>query len=1221
MIHRGKPWWFVLPAEWHAAQPLELAQALLSRERKTPEQMARLLGCERFFPFTDDLLGRWSLELKRQGRDPSLLPNPGEMMARSNHLPEMTAPPEYRDQVAHVFRLLAPLLGLEVAQQCLHTMLLPYREWMERKPWYQSCLERLSAELDREDNQQRWQAMSEAERVETFVSFMGPGRGDLRALEIAISGGRYKPGRRALRDQGLLQNLARIWCGPMTSPTEHDFLLHLALGLAYPKQRFGPHTMLERNLEKLLALKYFRLSAEKLELLNRLGTTRELQVEGISVSALEPPEIEQAIKEELHGALAVYGDPLAIRRSYRLLRTLNDWKIPGLRELLQSVSMRDSNRNVWAYLVSLALHQPPTAEQWKTLQEVFPRMGFTPEWLQAAPYGGPEVEELAGLFSLDRSHLSRYFGLRVALGKSALSKEFARWQAHILEAEKAALSKLSHLAPTARRLSRLDTLKPDKNECKRRRKELRLGLEMLPQQLWQQHIERLRLSLLDRVLGKETARQVPRAGQLLRLSAVPLESLRLLRQEHPANLAWLAAFDHAGHSAAHWLDGLCEDIYLGEKFVELRTETRPAEVLEMGTHFETCLSLEDGFNAHSALTNLLEANKMVIMGRDLQQTVVVRKLIAVNLRGEMVGYHTYSHLPGAERAVDEACRKFALKAGLSLSNSAVPERIIEDLEWYDDGVCPWLEPIPPQYPEGWPQDREAVNQWRALQWAEGHPPDGDPRGSAEIFHQLKTGLPLKDNPSEAFGEDHREALRCLMAEGRYDILAQPRVHRGEVCEMPDLLARHGGLRVEQADDYAALLNPQHRLYRGSSLEEYDYRYIQLSPVFCFAPAKTIRNTCIGLCQAGYLDAEDPFFLQMLELLFLAFLRCPNDQGWHRFEGKSVARLLVGVGCRLPTPCWLGTFRKATEMQPDWDMAWLARARVEGPKIASILQDHLRRRPRSLTLAQAVLEAGEHPDGYLLPEPEVLCDPLFLDIARPLHREISARLDRLARRGYDARTLAAARKHLAPLDVGQWHKWPGFVADPRLDLKLSRQVVTEGRYQHVGAWLKHGLPSARLGYLRLVDAQITDLNRERLQQNFAVGASGCLHDALTELWLHSRRPHAHVTEYHHLFLALQDFPDLLERGLESLDFSQKAEALDAIADYLTDEQLQELFRRAFPARDRPVLSDHTDFFKDCQRSVRVQKLILNAGTGPLSHALKSTERGRWCWEQHSHSTTA
>jgi hypothetical protein len=187
-----------------------------------------------------------------------------------------------------------------------------------------------------------------------------------------------------------------------------------------------------------------------------------------------------------------------------------------------------------------------------------------------------------------------------------------------------------------------------------------------------------------------SARNRALLGDLLRFAAA--HPGRPIAPTLARNQAWLA---RAGARLAvdAWLAPRRRVLDLdGERHV-LVVEDDPLEVLRMGIPFDTCLDLDDGFNADSTVLNAVDINKRVLYLRNARGSVVARKLIAISSGFTLIGYRLYSAGDGDARpavaaAVLELCRALADDCGLALAADGVPEQIHPGF-WYDDGTEPW----------------------------------------------------------------------------------------------------------------------------------------------------------------------------------------------------------------------------------------------------------------------------------------------------------------------------------------------------------------------------------------------------------------------------------------------------------------------------------------------------------------------------------------------------
>ncbi len=216
------------------------------------------------------------------------------------------------------------------------------------------------------------------------------------------------------------------------------------------------------------------------------------------------------------------------------------------------------------------------------------------------------------------------------------------------------------------------------------------------------------------------------------------------------NQAWLRRCVMSQPALECWLAGFHERVHVGEDELTIYTESDLLMAAHMGTLFGTCLSLEHGEHAMSALGHNLEVNKHVVFVKDGAGKVIARKLIAIEKeRGELVGYPLYvaeSRWNSYELVplVDSAIMDFAGRCQLTMGNAGSPEQLIEisgdDGSFFLDGVESWssvrssLTAFVGDIP-GWPTHLNAQlehvywsaceqEDWqllRALAWRQRHP--------------------------------------------------------------------------------------------------------------------------------------------------------------------------------------------------------------------------------------------------------------------------------------------------------------------------------------------------------------------------------------------------------------------------------------------------------------------------------------------------------------------
>lgn len=123
----------------------------------------------------------------------------------------------------------------------------------------------------------------------------------------------------------------------------------------------------------------------------------------------------------------------------------------------------------------------------------------------------------------------------------------------------------------------------------------------------------------------------------------------------------------------------------------IHTEFNPLEGLKMGSYFDTCLRLEGGMNAFSALVNVTDVKKHVVYARNQSGAVVARQLIAVSKTEGLLGYHTYMQSDARVELSSTfftTIHDFAKACTLPLVDVGEPENLTSD-NWYNDGAQSW----------------------------------------------------------------------------------------------------------------------------------------------------------------------------------------------------------------------------------------------------------------------------------------------------------------------------------------------------------------------------------------------------------------------------------------------------------------------------------------------------------------------------------------------------
>jgi hypothetical protein len=168
----------------------------------------------------------------------------------------------------------------------------------------------------------------------------------------------------------------------------------------------------------------------------------------------------------------------------------------------------------------------------------------------------------------------------------------------------------------------------------------------------------------------------------------------------PANIRFLEGLRARGVNVAVWLGRhprryACAGAHGG--YVRLSLERDPLHVLQMGNYFDTCLSF-GGINAFSTVANATELNKRVIYARDGKDRVIGRKLVAINDKGGLVGFRTYTSLDWDKggKQLNGIFRRYATTFAelchLEMQNEGNVPTLLAG-HWYDDGIVNWNEDI------------------------------------------------------------------------------------------------------------------------------------------------------------------------------------------------------------------------------------------------------------------------------------------------------------------------------------------------------------------------------------------------------------------------------------------------------------------------------------------------------------------------------------------------
>lgn len=181
--------------------------------------------------------------------------------------------------------------------------------------------------------------------------------------------------------------------------------------------------------------------------------------------------------------------------------------------------------------------------------------------------------------------------------------------------------------------------------------------------------------------------RLPRASRRLaaRVLQRRLRSDRWDLHDDPANAEWI------GRSRLRlepWLSPGPPVEIMAPDGTELTIgiETDPLELVWMGNHFQTWLSL-GSFNFFSVLSNIADANKQVVYVRGESGEVVGRCLLAIDRADRLLCFDTYAHDEGL--CLPEIVDAFVLDLARAMGAVTASHGVVATLAshaWYDDGA-------------------------------------------------------------------------------------------------------------------------------------------------------------------------------------------------------------------------------------------------------------------------------------------------------------------------------------------------------------------------------------------------------------------------------------------------------------------------------------------------------------------------------------------------------
>lgn len=158
--------------------------------------------------------------------------------------------------------------------------------------------------------------------------------------------------------------------------------------------------------------------------------------------------------------------------------------------------------------------------------------------------------------------------------------------------------------------------------------------------------------------------------------------------DEPANQEWLSTMQRKGLNLTAWLEPLSLTPTIDPKHPPLtfRWAHSLFEVLQMGSYFRTCLSMNH-CNFYSTLSNAADINKRVLYACDAKGVIQGRCLLAITDQGYLVSFKPYSHLPAQifQKALLPVIEYLEQQLNTRYCAGGKISTLVSQ-RWYDDGL-------------------------------------------------------------------------------------------------------------------------------------------------------------------------------------------------------------------------------------------------------------------------------------------------------------------------------------------------------------------------------------------------------------------------------------------------------------------------------------------------------------------------------------------------------
>ena len=675
-----------------------------------------------------------------------------------------------------------------------------------------------------------------------------------------------------------------------------------------------------------------------------------------------------------------------------------------------------------------------------------------------------DFDAMAKMLNVSNDDLDRYVVWRRLLGHDEPFADSLRKPLQLADDEHRELTHLLSLPSTAQLDQRIASLTdPERASARRQaatrraRRTFERGLEVLRRDSFDVVLRATANSAFQRAIGHSLPMVIP-AGLdsimlLLSASNVDVASLRAFLLdvldgrpigERPANQKWLASMKRRGFDIERWCAGIDFEAQIMGERIRFQTEADPLHVLKMGSYFDTCLSLEGGFNAASTLTNAIDVNKQVIYGRTASGTVVARKLIAVTDDGAMLGYRSYAfeHAEAVDRVLCRELAQHARGCGFDLATEGRPTAL-HGTFWYDDGTEPWHAGATLPLPDEVPHDASARAEYAlvagfddAALWSAGVDSAGHTFSAACAARFFASGGNFVSTH-----HDH-ETLQYLAAAGRFDAVAAASISATRALGAIEyaIAARHDHVR----EFVAAIPAWPTREAGWEGFVKVPMATALLPPSdvcrYVIQHIRILRAEEIECIVDAHADCEAEFVAHACDVLQASCAAHGNDDLAPLFRSRDgiVRRIVAELGARIRSPQLAKHLRTAFKRTGASELLW-ALANQHDDASSWAVRSVLKADPAALQAAAALINRGTPEDvEFAVRTVDTAAAPLDPAVRRDLRVRLDAARDHPTTRALSEHPENSTRLLAEHLDTQ-----PGWL---KLDLSRGERLrVVDGLF--------------------------------------------------------------------------------------------------------------------------------------------------------------------------------